>query len=139
MLSATVFAVLGYMLYRIGLLRASGSVKLQSKFLSFVLSGTGPGIVFMAFGATVLVAGLISGGAGAQSGPSGPVADQKAGGGARWLYSVPADECSRLVNSPDSALPGALRPASVQWGPRLAARIEDVRVLRTVVEALCTG
>ena len=53
---------LGYRLYVKGL--SSGAVKgsADTTFMKFAVSGTGPGILFMCFGALVLALGLLTGG-----------------------------------------------------------------------------
>ena len=53
------------------------------------------------------------------------------------LYSTPGDDCKRLLGSPDQALVGALDSSRFPWGPRLARRFSEPRVLRQVVECLC--
>jgi hypothetical protein len=53
------------------------------------------------------------------------------------LYSVAADDCARLLGSPDRALIGALETSRLPWGPRLAKRVPDPLVLREVVKCLC--
>ena len=53
---------LGYALFRDGK-ESYNTVDFESKVGKIVISGTGPGLVFMIFGATVLVSALIYGGA----------------------------------------------------------------------------
>lgn len=62
-LGAVCFAYLGYRLYQAGVTRGKTQATVHSPLLKFALSGTGPGLFFMAFGAAVLVSGLATGGA----------------------------------------------------------------------------
>ena len=61
-LGAIFFGYLGYKLYMNGLKEDRGKLNVESKLMSFVLSGTGPGLFFMAFGGIVLVIALFTGG-----------------------------------------------------------------------------
>ena len=61
-LGGIVFAYLGYRLYVQGITRGRGEAQVKSPILQFALSGTGPGLFFMAFGAIVLSISLSTGG-----------------------------------------------------------------------------
>lgn len=61
-LAATFFAYLGYKLYIHGITATRSQIDFKSKFMKFAVSGTGPGLVFMVFGAVVLVFSLVLGG-----------------------------------------------------------------------------
>jgi hypothetical protein len=140
-IGAILFGVLGYKLYQLGFTKPAGTVKVESKLLQFVLSGTGPGIAFMAFAALVLASALVTGGAAVRGGTNGTNTKEAVGRTAqiteKYLYSLPVDSCARLVGSPDEALPSALRTSDMAWAPRLAERISDVKTLRAVVDAVC--
>lgn len=60
---AIAFGYLGYKLYINGITRGTSEVEVKYSFVRFAVSGTGPGLVFMTFGAVVLVTGLSTGGA----------------------------------------------------------------------------
>lgn len=60
-LGAIAFAYLGYRLYAIGIKPGRNTTTVESPLLKFALSGTGPGLFFMAFGATVLAIALSTG------------------------------------------------------------------------------
>jgi hypothetical protein len=59
---AITIAYFGYKLYLHGIEKGRGQLKSESKFFSFVLSGTGPGLFFMAFSSIILVMALFTGG-----------------------------------------------------------------------------
>lgn len=54
-LTSALLAVLGYKLYIKGLSGGENSLQVDSKLLKFVLSGQGPGLLFMAFGALIMI------------------------------------------------------------------------------------
>src|SRR6185436_6967337 len=54
-LGALFFAHLGFQLYKIGQNTGPAKLDLKSPVIRFALSGVGPGLMFMAFGAVVLV------------------------------------------------------------------------------------
>jgi len=58
-----IIAYLGYRLYLHGVKSGKNTVEVESPLLKFALSGTGPGLFFMAFGACVLSISLYTGGA----------------------------------------------------------------------------
>jgi len=60
-LGAVVFGVLGFLLFRFGLTTGRGKLKFKSEFFLFNLSGSGPGLFFMACGAIVLLVALFNG------------------------------------------------------------------------------
>ena len=62
-LSAALFGFLGYRLYVKGISKSKSDLNVQSPILRFAVSGTGPGLLFMAFGALVLVWSVSIGGA----------------------------------------------------------------------------
>lgn len=62
-LGAVLFAYLGYRLFLKGKESGPGSLKVESDLLKIVVSGQGPGLFFMAFGAIVLMFSILSGGA----------------------------------------------------------------------------
>lgn len=51
---------LGYKLFEKGKEKGKGSLRASSKFLTIVFSGVGPGLFFMAFGALILLTGVIA-------------------------------------------------------------------------------
>jgi len=55
--------VLGYKLYTNGITKSKSNLNVQSPILKFAVSGTGPGLLFMAFGALILVWSVSNGGA----------------------------------------------------------------------------
>jgi len=57
-----IFAYLGYRLYRHGITEGASKIKIESRWWKLLLSGTGPGLIFMLFGTIILVAGLYLGG-----------------------------------------------------------------------------
>lgn len=59
---AIVFGFLGYKLYRLGISQGYSKLNVKSSFLRFALSGSGPGLFFMALGALTLIIALIQGG-----------------------------------------------------------------------------
>lgn len=56
------FAFLGFRLYVLGVTKGLSKLQAKSQLGEFVMSGTGPGIVFMAFGGIVLVYALATSG-----------------------------------------------------------------------------
>ena len=54
--------LLGYSLFVLGMSKGSGKLEAKSRLGAIVLSGSGPGLFFMAFGAIVLIVGLLKGG-----------------------------------------------------------------------------
>lgn len=60
-IGAILIAYLGYKLFLHGITKGRGELTAKAKFINIVLSGSGPGLFFMAFGAIVLLAGLYSG------------------------------------------------------------------------------
>ena len=58
---AIFFGYLGYKLYLHGITSSRSQVDFDSKFMKFAVSGTGPGLLFMVFGAIVLVFSLVFG------------------------------------------------------------------------------
>lgn len=62
---AIFFGYLGYKLYALGIDKGKSQLSTQGPFLAFAMSGTGPGLVFMTFGAFVLSLGLVNGGSSA--------------------------------------------------------------------------
>jgi hypothetical protein len=126
-LGAIAFGYLGYKLYKLGVKKNRNTLTVKSSFLKFALSGTGPGLVFMAFGATVLIAGLFTGGASIDKG-----SNSKA-----FLYSSISKDCERLQGSPDEFLASALKTSRLPWASRLAEEFKEAEVLRKVVEVMC--
>jgi hypothetical protein len=124
---AIVFGYFGYKLYELGMTKGKTDIGIRSSFFQFAVSGTGPGLVFLTFGATVLVAGIFSGGGGIQ----------QTGKDAKWLYSADSHVCGRLLGSPEALLPGALESSALPWAPVLAHEVRDTKKLRRIVEALC--
>lgn len=61
-IGAIVFAYFGYRLYLSGVEKGRTHLSAESKFYKFALSGTGPGLFFMALGGVVLVSALFTGG-----------------------------------------------------------------------------
>jgi hypothetical protein len=59
---AIAIAYLGYKLYLLGVEKGRGQLKAESKLYTFVLSGQGPGLFFMALSSVVLVTALFTGG-----------------------------------------------------------------------------
>lgn len=59
---AVIFAYLGYRLFLKGKDSAPSSLEVESDLLKVVVSGQGPGLFFMAFGAIVLMFSILSGG-----------------------------------------------------------------------------
>ena len=53
---------LGYSLYRRGISKGRGDLQAKTGLGQIILSGTGPGLFFMAFGAIILLVGLFTGG-----------------------------------------------------------------------------
>ena len=60
--AAALFGFLGYRLFLHGHTRGRAVTSIDSAWAKFIFSGTGPGLIFMAFGAVVLVWSLASGG-----------------------------------------------------------------------------
>ncbi len=60
---AIVLSYLGYRLFVFGVREGESRLSAESPFYKIVLSGTGPGLFFMAFGALVLISALYTGGA----------------------------------------------------------------------------
>ena len=58
---AVLLICLGYMLYKQGISKGRGELQAKSKMGEILLSGTGPGLFFMAFGAIILLVGLWTG------------------------------------------------------------------------------
>ena len=58
---AIFFAYLGYRLYRVGVEKRIGQLNGEPNFAEFVLSGAGPGLFFMLFGAILLTVVLFTG------------------------------------------------------------------------------
>lgn len=54
-------AYLGFRLYALGLVSGRTALSSESKLWSFTVSGTGPGLMFMACGVIVMVAALFTG------------------------------------------------------------------------------
>lgn len=67
---AMLFGYLGYRLYRLGVTEGATRLKLESTVANVALSGAGPGIVFLAFGAFTLLFALYYGGASDSKGPA---------------------------------------------------------------------
>ncbi len=61
--AGVIFAYLGYRLYLHGFTVGRGKAEAHSKFGNLILSGTGPGLFFMFFGAVILMFDLLFGGA----------------------------------------------------------------------------
>ena len=59
-IGAIIFAYLGYLLYLSGVENMPVKLDMDTGFLKFALSGGGPGILFMAFGGTILIWALKS-------------------------------------------------------------------------------
>lgn len=59
---AIIFGYLGYRLYVLGISGTQSKVNFNSQLMKFAASGTGPGLLFMIFGAVVLVFSLALGG-----------------------------------------------------------------------------
>lgn len=68
-LTAAFFGYLGYRLFCLGRTDAPAKMTFKSKFAQLTFSGTGSGLIFMAFGAIVLLYALIFGGAKATESP----------------------------------------------------------------------
>jgi len=51
----------GYSLYKRGISKGRGDLKAKTKLGEILLSGTGPGVFFMVFGAIILLVGLFTG------------------------------------------------------------------------------
>jgi hypothetical protein len=60
---AIFFGWLGFQLYKLGLSSGASKLDVKSPLIRFAMSGTGPGLLFMAFGALVLIFSLATGGA----------------------------------------------------------------------------
>lgn len=60
-IGAIAFAYFGYRLYILGFEKGQSKLTTESKFYKFALSGTGPGLMFMAFGGIILVTALFTG------------------------------------------------------------------------------
>ena len=60
-LGAIFFGYLGYRLFLYGVDKGESRFATESRWFKVVFSGTGPGLLFMAFGATVLLMSLFSG------------------------------------------------------------------------------
>lgn len=60
-LTAALFAFLGYRLFRLGHDSGPGKLTAKTKVGEVILSGTGPGLFFMAFGGLVLLAAVFHG------------------------------------------------------------------------------
>lgn len=60
-ISAVIFAYLGYRLFLFGVKEGSSKLQTESMFFKITFSGTGPGLFFMAFGALVLMFALFTG------------------------------------------------------------------------------
>lgn len=60
---AVFFGLLGYKLYINGITKSKSNVELKSAFVNFILSGSGPGLIFMVLGAFVLLSSIFYGGA----------------------------------------------------------------------------
>lgn len=56
------FAYLGYRLYLAGLTKGESKLAAKSSLGEFAVSGTGPGLLFMAFGGAVLIYALATSG-----------------------------------------------------------------------------
>jgi len=126
-LGGIAFGYLGYKLYKLGVKKGKNALTVKSSFLKFALSGMGPGLIFMAFGATVLISGLFTGGASIDRGSNNKT----------FLYSSGGEDCERLKGSPDQFLANALKTSRFPWAPRLAEEFKEVEVLRKVVEVIC--
>ena len=61
-LTAGFFGYLGFRLYVLGVTKGPSKLQAKSQWGEFVMSGTGPGIVFMAFGGAVLIYALATSG-----------------------------------------------------------------------------
>jgi hypothetical protein len=59
---AIFFGYLGYKLYIRGIGARPATIQFKSKLAQFAASGTGPGLVFMGFGAVILTVALLFGG-----------------------------------------------------------------------------
>lgn len=62
-IGAVFFAFLGYKLFLKGKDSGPGKLEVQSDILRVIVSGQGPGLFFMAFGAIILVFSIVNGGA----------------------------------------------------------------------------
>ncbi|HOY08656.1 MAG TPA: hypothetical protein PLB05_01105 [Candidatus Omnitrophota bacterium] len=62
-IGAVVYGYLGYRLYIKGITTGEDNLKFGSKVVKIILSGTSPGLFFMAFGAIVLITSVVTGGA----------------------------------------------------------------------------
>ncbi len=58
----------GYSLYKRGISKGRGDLKAKTKLGEILLSGTGPGVFFMVFGAIILLVGLFTGRAAIRTG-----------------------------------------------------------------------
>lgn len=56
------FGYLGYKLFLAGLTAGDSKLNVESKTMKIILSGTGPGLFFMAFGAIILLTAILKGG-----------------------------------------------------------------------------
>jgi hypothetical protein len=61
-LGGIALAYLGYKLYLHGASSSESRMNFSSQFMKFAASGTGPGLLFMAFGSIILVCSLVFGG-----------------------------------------------------------------------------
>ena len=50
-----------------------------------------------------------------------------------------AEQCARLLGSPDQNLRSALQTSSFKWGQLLADAVDDTQELRRLVEELCSS
>jgi hypothetical protein len=61
-IAAMLIAILGYLLFRLGT-KSHNEIGFKTSFITFIVSGTGPGLVFMIFSSFILMYALYYGGA----------------------------------------------------------------------------
>ena len=85
-LGAVFFGYLDYRLYILGFTKGDVKVDVKSPVVRFVISGTGPGLLFMVFGGSVLITALC----------------------------LPASQSERLRSSPDVEEPDVEEPRIIE-------------------------
>jgi hypothetical protein len=116
-------AYLGYKLYLRGASSSPTQVDISSQFMRFAASGTGPGLLFMAFGSAILVCSLIFGGVTTHSTVTSPTA--ASGDAAAAPEAEPASAPQSSEQSRPPVAPAVDSPsANAQRLPPVAPAVE---------------
>jgi hypothetical protein len=130
------FAFLGYKLYMNGITKGKGEMRAKSKLGELMLSGTGPGLFFMAFGAIVLIVCLVTGGGQTSETTEYPrIATEIGGGEAETRSSMPSTKPSvqyaHPTQGPDTTILLELTDGDIRLPFALLSRVspeESTRV-----------